>query len=178
MTDKDLRKLRREELLELLIDQSRKNEELQAELTELRARFEERRICLQEAGSIAEASLRLNGVFDAAQAAAEQYLENIREMSGRQESVCAQLEQESRARAERRIAEAEEKCRSMERETEEKCRTLEAEAREEHDRVTAQARQEAESYWQEVSRKLEDFYAAHAGLRELLAMHKPEQMQG
>ena len=44
--------------------------------------------------------------------------------------------------------------------------------------MTAQARQEAESYWQEVSRKLEDFYAAHAGLRELLAMHKPEQMQG
>lgn len=32
----------------------------------------------QEAGSIAEAALRLNKVFEAAQQAADQYLENIR----------------------------------------------------------------------------------------------------
>ena len=32
----------------------------------------------QEAGSIAEASLKLNKVFEAAQQAADQYLENIR----------------------------------------------------------------------------------------------------
>lgn len=37
-----------------------------------------RRIKLQEAGSIAEAALRLNGIFDIAQKAADQYLENVR----------------------------------------------------------------------------------------------------
>ena len=51
MTDKDLKRLRRDELLEMLIAQSKRTDQLQAEL-------------------------------DAAQAAAEQYLENIRRMSG------------------------------------------------------------------------------------------------
>ena len=32
---------------------------------------------MEKAGSIAEASLMLNGVFEAAQAAVDQYLENI-----------------------------------------------------------------------------------------------------
>jgi hypothetical protein len=38
-----------------------------------------RRIEVENAGSIAEASLRLNGVFQAAQEAADQYLENVRQ---------------------------------------------------------------------------------------------------
>ena len=82
MTDKDLKRLRRDELLEMLIVQSKKMEQLQEELDAARAALESREIMLQEAGSIAEASLRINGVFEAAQAAAQQYLENVRRMSG------------------------------------------------------------------------------------------------
>lgn len=48
-------------------------------------------IKINQAGSIAEASLQLNQVFEAAQQAAEQYLENIRSLSGRQEQVCQQI---------------------------------------------------------------------------------------
>ena len=79
MTDKDLKRLRRDELLEMLIAQSKRTDQLQAELD---AALASRAIVLEEAGSIAEAGLRINGVFEAAQAAAEQYLENIRRMSG------------------------------------------------------------------------------------------------
>ena len=39
-------------------------------------------LLLSEAGSIAEAALRLNGVFEAAQAAADQYLDSVRAMHG------------------------------------------------------------------------------------------------
>ena len=35
----------------------------------------------EEAGSIAEAALRINRVFEAAQEAADQYLENIRQQA-------------------------------------------------------------------------------------------------
>ena len=82
MTDKDLKRLRRDELLEMLIAQSKRMEQMQEELDAARAALASREILLQEAGSIAEASLRINGVFEAAQAAAQQYLENIRRMSG------------------------------------------------------------------------------------------------
>ena len=82
MTDKDLKRLRRDELLEILIAQSKKRNQMQAELDAARAALDSREILLREAGSIAEAALRINGVFEAAQAAAQQYLENIRRMSG------------------------------------------------------------------------------------------------
>lgn len=82
MTDKDLKRLRRDELLEMLIAQSKRTDQLQAELDAARAELKSRAILLEEAGSIAEAAMRINGVFKAAQAAAEQYLENIRRMSG------------------------------------------------------------------------------------------------
>ncbi|MBQ1271458.1 MAG: DNA repair protein [Clostridia bacterium] len=81
MTDKELRKLTRAELLEMLISQMKENERLQEQVEELAAQLEDRRIMLEEAGSIAEASLRLNGVFQAAEKAAQQYLDNIKRLS-------------------------------------------------------------------------------------------------
>ena len=57
-------------------------------ITELKEQIEEmkrsRTIELNEAGSIAEAAIRINGVFEAAQKAAEQYLMNVRELSERE----------------------------------------------------------------------------------------------
>ncbi len=78
MTDKELRKLKRGELLEMLLETVRENDRLKAEIEQLRERLESREIILKESGSIAEAALKLNGVFEAAQKAAEQYLENVR----------------------------------------------------------------------------------------------------
>lgn len=77
MADRELKRLSRRELLEMLIAQGRENERLQAEITRLEELLSEREIHLSESGNIAEAALRLNGVFEAAQRAAEQYLENI-----------------------------------------------------------------------------------------------------
>ena len=82
MTDQELKKLRRSDLLELLIAQGKENEQLRARLAQAEAQLAERKVLLTKAGSIAEASLQLNGVFEAAQAAAEQYLENVRRLSG------------------------------------------------------------------------------------------------
>ena len=81
MTDQELKKLRRSDLLELLIAQEKENERLRSQVEQLEKRLADRAIDLEQAGSIAEAALRLNGVFQAAQAAADQYLENIRRLS-------------------------------------------------------------------------------------------------
>ena len=82
MTDKELRKLKRGELLEMLLEQSKENEELKKQLYDMQKKLENRDIILKESGSIAEAALKLNGVFEAAEKAAEQYLENIRSRGG------------------------------------------------------------------------------------------------
>ena len=81
MNERELKKLRRADLLEMLITLSKENEQLRKELAIARKRLARRAIILEESGSIAEAALRLNGVFEAAQAAADQYLESLREMN-------------------------------------------------------------------------------------------------
>ena len=78
MTEKELRRLSRTDLLEMLLEQSKEVQRLQQEREETKQKLEDRRLMEQEAGSIAEAALRINKVFEAAQQAADQYLENIR----------------------------------------------------------------------------------------------------
>lgn len=77
MTDKDLRKLSRKQLLELLLKQTQRADELEKRLMETEKRLADKKLILAETGSIAEASLKLNGIFEAAQEAADQYLENV-----------------------------------------------------------------------------------------------------
>lgn len=121
MTDKELHRLSRRELLQLLLTQAKDTEELrrlaeerEEQLESLRENYERlkkrldhkdtqihdlrlalheertnRRIELEEAGSIAEAALRLNGIFEMAQKAAEQYLYNIRLLHEKEEAHAA-----------------------------------------------------------------------------------------
>ena len=76
MAGKDLRKLSKTELLELLVEQGRENLSLKARLAAAEAELAQRRVQIAECGSIAEAALRLSGVFEAAQRAADLYREN------------------------------------------------------------------------------------------------------
>lgn len=89
MTDKQLRKLSRAELLEMLIEQGKEVENLRQLLESAQKQLEEREIAIQKSGSIAEASLKLNDVFKSADEAAEQYLENVR-------LRCREIERETR----------------------------------------------------------------------------------
>ena len=143
LTDRELRKLSRKDLLELLVSQSREREALQAELEQVKAALEDRQLQIERAGSIAEAALQINGIFDAAQAAAQQYLENIRQRSESIEAVCAQRE---------------ELCARREEETRRKCQAMEEDAR-----------RRAEGYWTELSMRLKKFYEEHQALKELLS---------
>lgn len=80
MTDRELRRLSRGELLELLLSQTREVESLRAQLREAEEKLRSRELTLASAGSIAQAAMELNGVFEAAQRAADQYLENVRNL--------------------------------------------------------------------------------------------------
>lgn len=78
MTEKQLKKLSRRELLEMLVVQTRKVEQLEKQLEAANRKLNDKMIVIENSGSLAEAVMQLNGVFEAAQKAAEQYLENIR----------------------------------------------------------------------------------------------------
>lgn len=78
MTEKELKKLNRYQLLELLIVQTERADKLQAQLERAQERLNDKEIQMTVLGSIAEASLELSGVFTAAQKAADTYLDAAR----------------------------------------------------------------------------------------------------
>lgn len=86
MTEKELRKLWRGDLLNLLLEQSRENQRLREQLQVAQDALADKTLCIEQAGSIAEASLQLNGVFQAAENACKQYIENVIQLSQNQQT--------------------------------------------------------------------------------------------
>lgn len=80
MDAKEFSHLSKADLLELMLEMSKENDALKKRLKIYEKVVEDNRIQIEESGSIAEAALKINGVFEAAQAAADQYLDNIRRM--------------------------------------------------------------------------------------------------
>lgn len=90
MTDKELHKLKRSELLELMLEQSKEITRLKRQQKAMEKQLRDREIAIQEVGSIAEASLALSKVFAEAQQAADLYLENV-------ERICKQRAEQNGA---------------------------------------------------------------------------------
>lgn len=109
MTDREMRKLSRPQLLEMLLVQAKEVSRLREELQQAQTKLDCRQIQIEESGSIAEAALKLNSVFETAQTAADQYLQNIRTLQENTRKRCEELEAETRRRCEEmtHIAEAE-----------------------------------------------------------------------
>lgn len=76
--EQDLRRLSRKDLIDIIYELRKQEDVLRHELEQARRALEQRDILLEESGSIAEAALKLNGVFEAAQAAADQYLRSVK----------------------------------------------------------------------------------------------------
>lgn len=87
MTDKELRKLSRTELMEMLLTQGRQIRELEEKLAQAEQALQNRELHLQESGTLAEAALKLSGVFEAADAACKLYLENIQRLNEKSEKT-------------------------------------------------------------------------------------------
>ena len=81
MTEKELLKLKRSEMLEIMLAQSQEIDSLRRQLDEANAKLADREIRLSESGSIAEASLRLTNIFEEAQKAVDLYVDNIKRLT-------------------------------------------------------------------------------------------------
>ena len=78
MAEHELRRLSRAELIEIIYELQKQNEQNTAQIAALQARLDDRTLRIAESGSLAEAAVRVNGVLEAAQAAADQYLASLR----------------------------------------------------------------------------------------------------
>lgn len=77
MADRELRRMHRAELIEIIYALKQSEDQLKAQNAALTAQLQDRQLRLESAGSIAQAALELNNVFAAAQAAADDYLHSV-----------------------------------------------------------------------------------------------------
>ena len=85
MTEKELLKLKKSELLEIMLAQSKEIDSLREQLAKAKAKLKDKKIAIDESGSIAEASLRLTKLFEEAQKAADLYVENIKRRANQEQ---------------------------------------------------------------------------------------------
>ena len=76
--ERDLTKLKKQEILKIMVAQGEEIDRLKARIAELEQKLQENEIIKDRVGSIAEASLAVTKVFEEADKAAKIYLDNIR----------------------------------------------------------------------------------------------------
>lgn len=113
MTEHELKKLNRYQLLEMLIIQTERANDLQRQLEEAQEKLDSRDVQMTVVGSIAEASLQLSGVFEAAQNAADIYLNAAKERAAALEADASRraeiMLEEARMKAQKIVSDAENK---------------------------------------------------------------------
>lgn len=147
MTDREIRHLSKAELLSIIRDQEQELQQAGERTAELQRRLEDKKTHLEACGSIAEASLQINQVFQAAQAAADQYLAEVREKHDRLDAETERLLAEARQKADAQVRAAAESCQKREEESSRR----------------------AGACWDALQQQLEAFYESHQGLEKMLA---------
>lgn len=128
MTEQELKKLSRSDLLQLLLDQDKAMDLLRERIASMERAQREKAYNVKRFGSIAESSLQLSGVFEAAQRAADQYLEEA------EAAYHSALHQ--KAEAEKLLFDTRELCQRLEAQTRQTCAEM-----------TAQAEAAAKAHW-------------------------------
>ena len=102
MTDKEFKRLKRADLIEIIYRLQENEERYKEAISRMRQQLEDKHTKIETAGSIAEAALSLSKVFDAAQDAADRYLAEIHRMH----SEAAQTLEDAKRKAAQIVATA------------------------------------------------------------------------
>ena len=122
MNNNDLRKLNRKDLLEIVLEQTKRIEELENKIDKLNEELDLKKISIKESGSIAEASLKISSIFKSVDEAAEIYMNNIKELARKEEK---RLRKEAKDAKNKIILETEKRCKRKEELLEKKLKELE-----------------------------------------------------
>ena len=121
MPDRELRHMRRTELVEIILALKQSEDQLRAENAALSAQLQERQIHIENAGSIAQAALELNKVFEAAQAAADEYVASVLAANKNTDAAASALRAQAEAEAQQILAQAQTEAANLKARTQQQC---------------------------------------------------------
>lgn len=109
MTDKEFRKLKRGDLVAIIYEYQKQQEILIKENEELKEKLQSKELKISNAGSIAEAVLEMNHLFETAQKTADEYVEQVKLSMSDAEKKAEEIIAQAQKKADEIIAEAEKK---------------------------------------------------------------------
>lgn len=186
MTDREFRRLRRAELIEIIFKLQETEASLRSELASVKEQLEAKNLKLSGVGSIAEAAMSLNSVFESAQAAADQYVAQVKQLESDTEARTEEMLRKAQEQETEMISGAKRQCDTMFAEAEEKRSALLSEAEAElaaakkqydamiseaqakHDALISAAEQEVSQKWQELNEKVQRTVETYAELRGVM----------
>ena len=174
MADRELRRMHRAELIEIIYALKQSEDQLKAQNAALTAQLQDRQLRLESAGSIAQAALELNTVFAAAQAAADDYLHSVQASLADTNATAANTLSQARSEAKRILEQAQADADSLKAQAQQECDAMTAAAAQKRTQTEAdckamveQAEQEVQQRWQAFDHKaneLLDQYRSTDGL--------------
>ena len=109
MISKELKRLSRRELVDIIYQLKKNEQEMQEEIELLKNELQDKRIRISTAGSIADAAMSVTNVFSAAQMTADLYLREISCMREDTEKECAKKVEEAEKKVRDILADGEKK---------------------------------------------------------------------
>lgn len=183
MTDKEFKHLNRSELIEVIYQLQRNELQYQQTIDSLKRRLDSKEHFLAEkisaAGSIAEAALSINGVVEAAQKAADTYINEVHRLNETAESkskaLIAQAEvkskdmlEEAENKSNAMLGEARAKSTALISEAEKQAEDLKTKTEQETSRLRSEAEHEIAARWQEFQIKAQELIRMQNELKTLL----------
>lgn len=149
MADRELRRMHRAELIEIIYALKQSEDQLKAQNAALTAQLQDRQLRLESAGSIAQAALELNNVFAAAQAAADDYLHSVQASLADTNATAANTLSQARSEAKRILEQAQADADSLKAQAQQECDAMTAAAAQNAPRP----RPTAKPWWSRPSRR-------------------------
>ena len=157
MTEQDLKKLRREDLIEIIYKLQENEQQLNEKLEAAQKQLNDKNLKISESGSIAEATARLNGLFEAAQATADDYVAQVRLKNA-----------DAETQRETMLAEATQKADQLVKDASGKADRILSDAEAKADVQRRQAEEETQRRWETFQSEAQKLISAHAELEALL----------
>lgn len=113
MISKELKRLSRRELVDIIYQLKKNEQEMQEEIESLKNELQDKRISLSVAGSIADAAVSITNVFSTAQMTADVYLREISAMKEDAEKECVRKAEDAEKKVEAILADGEKKFNTL-----------------------------------------------------------------
>ena len=175
MADKELKRMSRSELIEIIYELQKSEEKMieeyqteklnmEKQICQLQSQLDNRLIAMEQAGSIAEAALKVNEIFTVAQRAADDYLSSIYAATATAQVRADHIIEEAKSQAEKILSEARYKKVVMEKEAEDILNKANAE----RTYLESQTEQIVDDKWNAFERKVQDLLNTHKELSTLM----------